>query len=144
MKKNRVQKLFLEQLRKIPIIQVTCEKLDISRVSIHKWRKADPLFDKAVEDALTEGETILNDLGEAQLVSLMKDKHWASIAFWLSHRHPRFKPKLEISGEVTHRERREYTEEEKKLFKEALRLAMPKDIRPEKDKDEQSDHGTDK
>lgn len=143
MKKNKKKSEFLEQLRKIPIVQVSCEKVGISRNSVYRWKKEDEKFSKEMEEALAEGEDLVNDMGESQLLSLMKDKHWPSIAFWLSRRHPKFKNKLEISGQVTHRERREYTEEEKELFKEALRLAMPKDVKPEEDNSNKDNHGTD-
>lgn len=131
MKRDRVKDQFLEQIRKIPIIQVACEKAGIARSTVYRWRDEDPEFCKEFDKALAEGETFINEMSESQLISLIKDKSWSAISYWLSHRHPRFKPKLEISGEVTHRERREYTEEEKELFKEALRLAMPKDEKSE-------------
>lgn len=134
MKRKRIQKLFLEQLRKIPIIQVCCEKLDISRVSIRNWRKADAAFDKAVEDAITEGEGILNDLGEAQLVSLMKDKHWPSIAFWLRKRHPKFLDRLEITGTL-HAPEEALSPERQALVEEALRRLELKSPKPDIDPD---------
>lgn len=140
MKKRRVQKLFLEQLRKTPIIQVACEKLDVSRVSIHKWRKADPAFDKAVEEALTEGETVLNDLSEAQLISLMKDRHWQPIAFWLSRRHPKFKNTLDITARIEKKE--ELTPEQQEIVRKALRHAalLPKE-KEQKPPEKKSDDG---
>lgn len=130
MKKQRIQKLFIEQLRKAPIIQVACEKLDISRVSIHNWRKVDPAFDKAVNEALAEGEAILNDLGEAQLISLMKDKHWQSIAFWLSRRHPKFKNTLDITARIEKKE--SLTPEQQEIVRKALQHAalLPRDGAP--------------
>lgn len=130
MKKKRIQKLFLKQLRRVPIIQVACEKLNVSRVSIHNWRKADAAFNQAVKEALAEGEGILNDLGEAQLVSLMKDKHWPSIAFWLSRRHPKFRNRLEISGTLQ-TSQETFTPEQQALVQEALRrLALPGSDKP--------------
>jgi hypothetical protein len=40
---------------------------------------------------------MLNDLGENQLYALMLEKHYPSIAFWLRHRNPKFKDKIEIT-----------------------------------------------
>lgn len=131
MKRDRVKDQFLEQIRKIPIVQVACEKIGIARSTAYRWREEDPEFSKEFDKALAEGEAFINEMSESQLISLIKDKSWQAISFWLRSRHPKFKNKIEVSGEVTHRERREYTEEEKELFKEALRLAMPKDKKDE-------------
>jgi len=122
MKKERTQKLLLEQLRKMPIIQIACEKVDIARATFYRWRADDKDFAKKVEDALIEGETIVNEMGESQLLSLMWDKHWPSISFWLKHRHPKFKNRLEISGSLQ-TPQEELTPEQEKTVKEALRLA---------------------
>ena len=125
MKKDKKKDEFLEQLKKIPIVQVSCEKTSISRNSVYRWRKEDENFAKAMADALAEGEELVNDMGESQLLALIKDKNWAAVSFWLRHRHPKYKEKVEITGQLIH-EKRELTEEEKELIKEALRLAMPK------------------
>ena len=42
MKKDKVKDAFLEQLRKVPIIQVACEKVGISRNSVYRWKNEDP------------------------------------------------------------------------------------------------------
>ncbi len=125
MKKNKKKDEFLEQLRKIPIVQVACEKVGLSRNSVYRWRNEDKEFAKEMESALTEGEALVNDMSESQLLSLIKEKNWSSISFWLRHRHPKYKEKVEITGQLIH-ERRELTNEEKDLIEEALRLAMPK------------------
>ena len=48
------------------------------------------LIMEAVEKAMDEGEDFFNDLSEHQLLSLMKDKHWGAIRYWLEKRHPKF------------------------------------------------------
>lgn len=126
MKKNRKKEEFLEQLRKIPIVLVACEKSNISRNSVYRWRAEDNEFSKEMDAALVEGETLVNDLSENQLLSLIKDKNWPALSFWLRHRHPKYKEKVEITGQLVH-ERREITVEEKSLIEGALRLAMPSD-----------------
>ncbi len=135
MKKDRVQKLLLDQLRRVPILEVACEKANVSRMSVNRWRKDDKEFDKAVTEAMNEGDAFLNDLTESQLISLIKDKHWPAISFWLRTRNPKFKEKIEISGQITHREQRELTPEEIELRKEALRLALPKSAKAEEEKE---------
>lgn len=98
MKKDRVKDLFLEQLKKVPNIQVACEKVGVARSTVYKWRDEDPEFKAAMEQALAEGEAMLNDLGENQLYSLMLERHYPAIQFWLRHRNPKFKDKLEVTA----------------------------------------------
>lgn len=101
MKKDRVKDLFLEQLKKIPNVQVAVEKVGVARSTVYKWRDEDEVFRKAMEDALDEGEAMLNDLGENQLYSLMLERHYPSIQFWLRHRNPKFKDKIEVTTRTT-------------------------------------------
>lgn len=124
--KSKKKGEFVEQLKRIPIVQVACEKIGLSRNTVYRWRKEDKEFNKAMDDALAEGEALINDMSESQLLTLIKEKNWSSISFWLRHRHPKYKEKVEISGQLIH-EKRELTEEEKGLIKEALRLALPKE-----------------
>lgn len=98
MKKNKVKKEFLDQLRKTPIVQVACEKSGISRNSVYRWRKEDKEFEKEMDTALAEGEALVNDISESQLLTLIKEKNWSAISFWLKHRNPRFREKIEITA----------------------------------------------
>ena len=97
MKKNKKQVEFLEQLRKIPIVMVACEKSGISRNSIYRWRNDDEGFRKEMETALAEGEALVNDMSESQLLSMIRDKNWAAISFWLRHRNPKFRDRVEVT-----------------------------------------------
>ena len=90
MKKQRVQHKFLEELRKIPIVQVACERVGISRQSIYRWRTEDSEFRHEMDTALDEGEELLNDLCESQLLALVKDKHFQAIKYRLEKRHPKY------------------------------------------------------
>lgn len=90
-KRQVVQKeTLLGHLRRYPIIQVACEKSDVGRQTYYRWRKEDAKFSKSVDEALSEGEELFNDLGEHQLLTLMKDKHWPAIRYWLDKRHSKF------------------------------------------------------
>lgn len=122
MKKDRTKDLFLGQLRKIPIVQVACEKVDISRNTIYRWRKEDPKFAKAMDEALTDGEAVVNDMSESQLLSKIKNGEWPPIAFWLRKRHPKFKDRLEING-TFQGPQEELSPEQEAVVREALRLA---------------------
>ena len=91
-KKRQVaeKEVLLEQLRKYPIVLVACEKAGVARPTCYRWRDKDKKFAEAVEKAMDEGEDFFNDLSEHQLLSLMKDKHWGAIRYWLEKRHPKF------------------------------------------------------
>ncbi|MFM2357666.1 MAG: hypothetical protein RJA61_403 [Candidatus Parcubacteria bacterium] len=121
MKKNRTKNEFLDHLRKIPIIQVACEKVGISRNSVYRWRNEDVEFCKNMDQALIEGEELINDMSESQLVSMIRDKNWQAISFWLRKRNPKFRDRLEVSTNTLPQE--ELSPEQEAVVKEALRLA---------------------
>lgn len=120
MKKTKVHNDFLDQLRKIPIVQVSCEKVGVSRNSVYRWRKEDPEFAKAMDEALAEGEAMVNDMSEGQLLSLIREKNFPAISFWLRKRNPRFRDKLEVTGQIEHIE--ELSPEQKEALKKAWAL----------------------
>jgi hypothetical protein len=122
MKKNRTRTLFLEQIRKIPIIQVACERVGVARSSVYRWRDENEEFRKELEEALADGEMMVNEISESQLISLIRDKNWPAISFWLRHRNPKFKERLEINANIQPPQD-ELTPEQQIIVKEALRLA---------------------
>jgi hypothetical protein len=124
MKKNKKKDEFLEQLKKVPIVLVACEKSALSRNTVYRWRKEDNEFSVAMDQALKEGEELVNDMTESQLLSMIKDKEWSAISFWLRHRNPKFRDKVELVGNINHTTR-ELTSEDEELLKESLRLALP-------------------
>lgn len=131
MKKTKVHKDFLDQLRKIPIVQVSCEKVGVSRNSVYRWRKEDPDFAKQMDEALAEGEAMVNDMSEGQLLSLIREKNFPAISFWLRKRNPRFRDKVEVTGRIEHIE--ELSTEQKVALKKfwADQGVIIKDHEPE-------------
>ncbi|WKZ26083.1 MAG: hypothetical protein QY322_02105 [bacterium] len=93
----RNKELLLLQFTKIPIVQIACEKVGISRASYYRWRQEDKDFADKSDVAIGEGTLLMNDMAESQLLSLIKDKHPTGIIFWLKHHHPTYAPKYEIS-----------------------------------------------
>lgn len=120
MKKNKYQNQFLEELTRIPIIQVACEKTGLSRNSVYRWRKEDTAFAKKMDNALSEGVALVNDMSESQLLNLIKEKNWPAISFWLRHRNENYKNKLEITAKD---DPEELTPAQAKVVKQALKLA---------------------
>jgi len=144
-KKNKVQDQFFEKLASVPIVQVAAEKTGISRNSIYRWRKEDPVFAKKMDEALATGVALVNDMTESQLLTMIKEKSWSAISFWLRHRNDNYKNKIEIT---TKEEPEELTPEQEKIVCEALKLSTfisndkqkndPKTISRQNDKRQES------
>jgi hypothetical protein len=120
MKKNKKTNEFLEELKKIPIIQIACEKVGLSRNTIYRWKKEDKDFCSAMEQAMVEGEKLVNDMSESQVLTLIKEKSWSAISFWLRHHHPTYRDRIEITAVAP---QEELTPEQESLVREALRLS---------------------
>ena len=121
MKSSDTKKLFLENLKKVPIIQVACEKAGVSRATVYRWRDKDKKFHKVLNEALSEGEALVNDMSESQLISLIKEKSFPAVRFWLNHRHEKFKERVEVTTKTEDQEK--LSSEQQKIVKEALKLA---------------------
>lgn len=120
MKKNKYQEPFLDELRKMPIVQVACEKVGLSRNTVYRWRKEDKKFAKKMDEAQAEGVELVSDMSESQLLTLIKEKNYSAISFWLRHRNNNYKNKLEITNKD---DSEELTPSQAKIVKHALKLA---------------------
>ena len=119
MKKSKLQDQFFEELKTIPIIQVACEKTGVSRNSVYRWKKEDKSFSKKMDQAMSDGVAFVNDMSESQLFTMIKEKNWSAISFWLRHRNDNYKEKIEVT---TKNEDEELTLTQKKIIKNALSL----------------------
>src|ERR1700686_726513 len=95
-KSDQTKQMFIDQLKKTPIVQIACEKLGVSRASFYRWRAEDKGFAKRVDEALLEGCLMVNDLAESQLIGAVKDRNLPAIMYWLKHHHKDYKNRLEI------------------------------------------------
>ena len=120
-KSDKLKEALLDQLKKTPIIQIACEKLNISRMSFYRWKAEDKEFAAKVDEALLDGQLLVNDLAESQLISAVKDRNMHAIMAWLKHHHPAYKTRIELEGKVNVIE--ELSPEQKELVKKALELA---------------------
>jgi hypothetical protein len=121
MKKNKLQKEFFAELAKVPIVQVACEKTGISRNSVYRWRKEDAIFATRMDEALAEGVAFVSDMSESQLLTLIKEKSYPAISFWLRHRNDKYKARVEVSGSVNTIQ--ELSPDQQVLVRKALALA---------------------
>lgn len=122
MKTEKEKQLLIEHLKKTPIVQIACERSGVSRASYYRLRKDDEEFRRMTDDAIIEGEMLVTDMSESQLISLIRDKNFPSIHLWLRTHHPKYANKVEISGNINHSDE-ELTPEQAAIVKEALRLA---------------------
>ena len=113
----------LGEFRKMPVLQVALERAGgISRSSYYNWRDKDEEFCKDADEAIAEGEALITDMSEGQLISLIKDKHFPAVQLWLRKHHPKYKDEVELSGSLSI-EKDEFSEEELGLLSHALKLA---------------------
>lgn len=96
--KKKAQELLIEHLRKTPIIQLACDKAEISRMTFYRWKKEDLEFSKAVDEAMQDGCQLVNDLAESQLISAIKDRNLQAVSYWLRFHHPSYKQSILQSG----------------------------------------------
>lgn len=120
MKKNRKGDL-LKQLKKTPIVEVSCKKLGIGRATYYRWRKDDPEFADEADFALQEGSTLINDMAESQLINSIKDGNMTGIIFWLKNHHKQYSPKLEVTTKSLDIP---LTDEQKELIQKSLAMAF--------------------
>lgn len=121
-KNGQLKNQILEQLKRTPIVEAACQKAGISRQTFYRWKFEDPEFAKELEKAIDDGRMLVNDLSESQVLSLIRDKNWQAISFWLKHHHPSYKTKIQIEGSLQ-MPQEELTPEQEETVKEALRLA---------------------
>ena len=125
MKKETIQKrqdaekkILLEHLKKIPIIQLACERTNISRPTYYRWRNEEDQFKKDSDKAMKNGKDMINDLSESQLITLIKDKNFQAIQLWLRQHHPEYGNKLEVKATIEKED--PLTPEQEALIREAL------------------------
>ena len=97
MKRDKLKNSLIEQLKEMPILQFACKKIGVSRTSYYRWR-TDPEFAKEADAAIAEGEALITDLSESQLIALIRDRNFQALQLWLRHHHPKYSQKLEITG----------------------------------------------
>lgn len=122
-RQDKEKSLLISQLKKVPVVQLACEKTGIARATYYRWYKSDPEFAKQTDDALHEGSSLINDLAETQLISLIRDRNLGSVVFWLKNHHPSYAEKLMVTGKLTHDHK--LTKEQEAIISKALKMVMP-------------------
>lgn len=84
------------QIEKIPIIEVACAKVGISRMTHYRWLKEDKEYKTNFFAAMDEGLVRISDMAETQLINLIKKEKLGAVVYWLRHRHPAYRNRLEV------------------------------------------------
>lgn len=121
-RKSREQAMLLEQLRKMPIVQIACEKAGVSRATYYRWKKEDEIFAKVAEEALSDGTALVSDMAESQLLSQIRDNNLGAIMYWLKHRNPNYNTKLEVTAKIRMQDEA-LTPEQRALIEKAIELS---------------------
>lgn len=122
MKTSKQKQLILEQLKKTPIIQVATEKVGIARSSFYRWKNLDPKFAVAVDEAIDQGVSLMNEYAESMLISAMKNQNLTAVFYWLNHRHPAYETRVRVDGRIKH-QTDQLTPEQTELIERALKNA---------------------
>ena len=126
MRQKNDKEALVEAFREMPIIQVACKRTGISRATYYRWRKEDKNFRKQCEDAMNQGFEYINDLSEAQIINLIKEKKLPAITLWLKNHHPQYGSKTKTYIPIATNE--ELTPEEQKIIMNALNLVSDNNI----------------
>lgn len=121
-RQRKEKTLLLEQLKKTPIVQVACEKIGVARATYYRWKQYDEEFTKQAEEAITEGNGLVNDIAESQLMSAIKNQNLTAIIFWLRNHHPSYATKVEVTARIK-ADNEILTPEQEILVTKALQLA---------------------
>lgn len=116
------KEMLIVQLKKTPIVQIACEKTGVGRATYYRWRKEDEEFTKAADEAIAEGNELVNDMAESQLMAAIRDGNLGGIIFWLKHHHPRYATRVEVTARLKHDDEN-LTPEQEALVTKALKLA---------------------
>ena len=135
-KQKKQKEMFIEQLRKTPIVQIVSERLEIGRTTFYRWKRQDAKFSEECDKAIEEGCALINDLAESQLISAMKQNNLTAVMYWLNHRHSVYKNKLEITNK---HDDSKLTSEQAKSIKNAMVLSDLHGDRKEKYDQEKED-----
>lgn len=112
----------LEELKKRPIVQIACEKTGVGRATYYRWRKDNPSFAAKADKAIQEGNLLVNDMAESQLMSAIRDKNLTAIIFWLKNHHPNYTTKVEVTARLK-QDNEVLTPKQELLVNKALKLA---------------------
>lgn len=88
--------LMIETLEKVPVIQVACKRVGISRATYYRWKGEDKDFERSVGEAIHEGTISINDLAQSKIIELINKGHLSAVIFWLKTHDSNFIEKRKV------------------------------------------------
>ncbi len=91
----------LDELRRMPILEIALERSSIkSRSTYYDWRERDKVFAAEADKAIAEGEALITDMSESQLISMIREGQFPAVQLWLRQHHPKYASKLEVTAHI--------------------------------------------
>lgn len=87
----------VENLKRMPIIEVACNKAGVSRATFYRWKEQDSTFSQTADQAQEEGEALIRDVAVSKIIKGINDDNLTAAMYWLNHRDPRFSNKIEVT-----------------------------------------------
>jgi len=104
-------------------VTAACKKMDISRDTFYRWKAEDEEWGKEIDDLVGRKRYEMNDFAEGKLYENINNGNITCLIFYLKTKHPDYKQKIDLSGEVTQNVK--LSDDEKELLKQAIRFAYP-------------------
>ena len=117
-RQNKDKESVIENLKRMPIIEVACNKAGISRATFYRWKESDPSFSQMADRAQEEGESLIKDVAVSKIIKGINEDNLSAAMYWLNHRDPRFSNKVEISANSKIQE--SLSGEQQEIVKKAL------------------------
>lgn len=96
--KKHLKKQLLHEITQVPVIEIACQKVGISRQTFYRWRAANTSFSQEIETALNMGRDFVNDVSESTILEHIKNGEIRPAIFWLRHNNPRYKNNQRIEN----------------------------------------------
>lgn len=92
MKKPRLAQKFLEELSKVGVVSLACERVGLSRQTVYRWKEEDIHFRNSFDEAIRMGVSAMTDLAETKLYSNVNKGNQRAIEYVLNRRKKEFFP----------------------------------------------------
>ena len=109
----------LEELEKMPIVEVAVKKAGSSSSTFYRWKQEDSIFSRAATEALNKGLQHMNDVAESKVISGIYGNDKTYVIFWLKNRHKNYTDKQHHTHEIP--EHPPLTEERKQQIADTMR-----------------------
>ena len=90
-KTKKLMDKLIQEIEQTPVIQVACDRAGLSRNSFYRWMKENPEFLSRVDEAMSLGTGLVNDVAISNVLSGIKSKDPMYTKYWLDRKHPDFK-----------------------------------------------------